>query len=426
MINKKRLSLVGVGVLSVLALAACGGDKTPEVSWWTSEYDYGTTEISYSCPTDDNEMMETIVANFKKSDAKYANVTVKLGVNSGEGDIWDELQKDADVAPDVMLMADNNIRDAVGAETLSYVPTDIAKGLVASDGQSNVDAASINGVVYGYPYRADNTYLMFGDDTVIGEKTTIEDILAACKTAGKKFYYDFANSWYGASYLWAAGGKTYVDENSKMASDFTKDEVVNMAQYFCDLYKQYAGTFICSSDNAAIEQGFTEGTIAAAVLWNDTANLPTAKVYTLPTINGKQMKGFMGTKDIVVKDVTKMGNDYKKLSLAHAFAKFASNKESQTLRVTEKQYGPSNIEAQGSEAVKALPWFVGIAAAQAKDAFVSQAAGSTGDFWTPVETFGKVLRDGNGAWGDYGTGKAGAKAALQALVDSTGWVDLNA
>ena len=101
--------------------------------------------------------------------------------------------------------------------------------------------------------------------------------------------------------------------------------------------------------------------------------------------NQIQMASFAGYKMLGV-------NAYsKQAEWAHKLAEWITNEENQTLRFMKRGQGPSNINASSSSEVLKSP---AIQAVLKQSEFASlQRVGST--YWTPVQTFGETLADGN-------------------------------
>jgi maltose-binding protein MalE len=418
MINKAKLAgLAGACVLAlgaVAALTSCN-KKAADLNIW--------------CPSGDNEVMNTIIANFKAANETYKDKKIAIQANYGEGDTQGALTADLEAGADVICMADDNIRAAVDAECLQPLTDAEVTAAKASDGEAAVNAGGIDGKYYGFPYRGDNAPLMMYDKTIIDDtaKLTLEGVLAACKAKGAKFYWDLANGWYGAEYLWAAGCQQYVakDSNNKQIvySNFHSDEGAAAADAMMALFQTYKDTLVISSTAGTIESGFGDKSIGGCMLWNDytnchgkNANVSVAKLPTI-AIGGvaKQLKCFVGYKHVVVKAGIA---DTERLALAKAFAAFETNEASQKLRLTQLGYGPSNLKLLAGSEAAALPWASAITEMSKANAVVAQATSVTSAFWDPVKVFNQIIQNSKaGAWGTYDN----AKMALKAMVNSTGW-----
>lgn len=453
MINNKKAGVFALSVMAVMALASCGGTTPATSSKAATSSAAGTSTAASSaaaasssketlsqtsvsadtlavwCPSTDNDVMTTLIANFKTANTAYASAKIVVTANVGEGDAAKWLTADKDACADVICAADDNIRAAVKAKALVSLDDDKA-AFVTSDGQAAVDAACINGKMYGYPYRGDNMPLFIYDSSVITDPSKIETVLAAAKTAGKKVYFDVENGWYNPGFLWANGCTQSINADEAIATTFATDAGAAAAEALSELFKTYDGTFVNGSDNAVLEAGFKDGSIVGCFLWNDLANIQrgntNAAVAKWPTVKigtaDKQIGAFLGTKDIVVRNSTALSGD--KLTLAKAFAKYLAGADAQKARLT-LGYGPSNLTVSASAEAQALPWVKGIAAQVAAGGAYSQAAATTGKYWDPMKNWGTNLYTNykkTANWGDYGTGLVGAKAALVALTANEGWV----
>jgi arabinogalactan oligomer/maltooligosaccharide transport system substrate-binding protein len=456
MINNKKALAMGLGALASLALCACGSTGTASSSAATSKAnsstatssaatsstaassattsqggDTGDADLSIWCPSTDNDITTQIITDFKAANTGYASKSIKVIANYGEGDVYGAMSKDITASADVVCMADDNIRSAVDGELLVSLTDAEKAALVTTEGEANVNSASIDGVCYGYPYRADNSYMLFYDSSIVSDTQaqTLEGIIAACKASSAKFSFPISNSWYGASPLWAAGGTETVNEDTILVSNFGTEAVAKGGQAWADLYASNVDTWTSTDSKDTILAGFTAGAttkFGAAVLWNAYNDFHAAnenvKVTKLPTmvIDGaaKQMKAFVGTKEVVLANKTDMTGD--KLALAKAFASYYTNKASQKARIS-LGYGPSNLELGASDDVASLPFVKAIGQQAAIGATVSQAGQTTSKYWTPVETWGKLIINNAPNWGDYGDGIDGCLDSLKALVKSDGW-----
>ena len=60
--------------------------------------------------------------------------------------------------------------------------------IIAANSAGAINAATYDGVLYGYPMTADNGYFLYYDKSVLTEEDvqTLDGILAAAEKAGKK------------------------------------------------------------------------------------------------------------------------------------------------------------------------------------------------------------------------------------------------
>lgn len=425
MISKNKIfALCAVGLLGA-ALSGCSNAAPADLTIW--------------CPSTDGDVMEEIVKNFKAAYPEYAEKTFSVVASHAEGDVQAEVKKDKTIAGDVFCIVDDNIRSAVDAETLLAIDDSEKAGIVASDTQDAVDSCSIDGKLYGYPYRADNAPLLIYNKKIVSDvaAATLDGILAACAEKNAKLYWDIANGWYVPSPFWGNGvtQKLTKDTDGVLKIDTTlySDAGVAAAEALMATYINNKSAFEISSAANTIEAAFESETAGAAIFWNDTANIQpkivskggTIGIAHLPsiTINNQQvkMKSFLGYKAIAINNYVKTrGEETEKL--AKLFAKFAANKDSQELRV-KLGYGPSNVTVSNTADAKALPWVKAIADQMDPNVgggTVPQASNVTSNFWDPMATVGTAIKNATklGDWGSYGT----AKKILKNIVNSSGWI----
>jgi arabinogalactan oligomer/maltooligosaccharide transport system substrate-binding protein len=411
--NKIKL----LGVAGLLAIAASGltscGATAVDLSIW--------------CNSGDKDLVGRMIKTFKSENSDYASKNIKVIATMAENETGASLTTDLGKAADVMLMADDNIRVGVDAKCIEPLTDAEIKAFTLSDGADAMKSGLVDGTYYGRPYRCDNSFLLTYNSTLISatEATTLEGILAACKTKGVKLYYPISNSWYTPSFMWAAGGKqNLVTKNGKTLINcnfYANSDVATGSQAISDLYAQYKDVWVDSDKTAPIEKGFADGTIGACILWNDLTNIKakcsTAVVTTLPsyTFGGTAhpLMAFRGYKDVIVK----YGLADEKLTLARSFADYLAGKACQQLFLSEQGYGVSNLELKATAEYTKVEWVKYISAEEVAGRLVDQAANVTGSFWSPIEAFGKLIIASAPAWGTY----TDAHQALKAITVSTGW-----
>lgn len=416
---KKKAGILALGALVLGGLASCGSQSADLVIW---------------CPSNDQVLMQQIIEDFKTANPAYADKTIAIRGNYAEGETSAPLMADKTAAADVICMVDDNIRASVDANTLLDI-SDEKDAIVKSDGQGAVDACSIDGKLYGYPYRSDNAFMLIYNSEIVSDEQakSVEGILAACKTASDqkgvdvKFHYNISEGWYGVSYFQAfgLGQDVAYDEDgvASITSDYYSSQGVQIADRAMELAQQYPTTWEMSIETATVESGFENGTVGAAIIWNDYNNIlakcPTAKVTTLPTLTvdsvTEQLVSFIGYKAMVVNNyVADPSRPEGTEELARAFARFATSKDAQEERIS-LGYGPSNLELTATITEDELPFVACVNEQAAAGKTVSQALTTTADFWTPLQEFGGYIKARS--WGTLKT----SRAALSALINKTGW-----
>lgn len=427
---KKTLALV-LAFAMLLALTACSGGGNPGGNTGTPDTggsggsggSSGPIALTLWGGEEDQSILADRVEAFK---AAYPDQTfdIKIGVES-ESTAKDTILTDIEAAADVFAFADDQLADLVDAGALlnldsmdeavkTYAGKSIAD-IKAANVPVSVEAATYNGTMYAFPATADNGYFLYYDSTRISPEQAAKwsTILEAAQAAGSKVGMTLASGWYLASFFYGAGfttgrnpdGTTTMDWNGTSPSGVTGVQVVQalldiaahpafMAVTDNDSSNQIAAGNVCAIvsgtwDSAACSKAFGEGFAATK----------------LPTYNagGKEVQtgSVAGCKLMGV-------NAYAKNSgWAVLLAEFLTNEESQTIRFEQREAGPSNINAQASDAVSAN---VAQAALGEQSSFaVIQKTG--GKYWDPSKSFGEQIAQGTIAKDD-----ASVQAALDDLV----------
>ncbi len=436
---KKILALVLAAVMT-LALAACGGGNTPSndsstpsqsgnndadapASGSDSSGSGETISLALWGGEEDQDLLAGRVEAFK---AAYPDQTfdIRVGVES-ESTAKDTILTDIETAADVFAFADDQLADLVDAGALlsidsmdqpiqAYAGKSVAD-IKAANVPVSVEAATYNGTMYAFPATADNGYFLYYDSTRItpDQAKSWDTLLDAAQAAGSKVGMTLASGWYLASFFYGAGfttgrnedGTTTMDWNGTSPSGVTGVQVVQAMQKIAshpaflpvtdgDSSNQIAAGNVCAIvsgtwDSISCSEAFGDGYAATK----------------LPTY----MAGDKEVQSGSVAGCKLMGvNAYSKNSgWAVLLAEFLTNEESQIARFEQREAGPSNINAQSSDAVKAN---VAQAALGAQSGFsVIQKVG--GKYWDPSKSFGEQI-----AQGTIATDDASVQTALDDLV----------
>lgn len=373
---------------------------------------------------EDQAMLKGMIDSFVANYADVANITVELGVES-ESTAKDTVLTDMEAAADVYAFASDQLADLVKAGALQSID-DMDAALQNFAGKSvadvksanapgSVDAAMQNDTLYAFPMTADNGYFLYYDSSVItdADAASWDTLLAAAEAAGKKVGMTFASGWYNASFFYGAGFTTGLNEDGSTAIDFNGSadysgvEVVQaminiagnpafMAIADGDISNQIAGGSL-----AAVVSGTWDAAAAQAAFGDGYAatKLPTY------TIGDKQVQqgSVAGFKLVGV-------NAYSQnAGWAALLADWITNEENQVIRFSEREIGPSNINAAASSEVAAN---IAISALSEQSAYgVVQVVG--GNYWDPTATFGEMIAQGELSADDAD----GIQKALDTMVE---------
>ena len=325
----------------------------------------------------------------------------------GEADAQARYLEDPAAAADVFSYPDDQIITLVKADAL-YEVTRNRDQIIAENSAGAINAATYDGVLYGYPMTADNGYFLYYDKSVLTEEDvqTLDGILAAAEKAGKKFNMDVANGWYLASFFLGNGCQLTLDADGKQICDFNNEKGLAAAEAIkalCDHPAFLAGgqDLLQGSIGDTICAGICGTWISSAVKEKLGDNYAACKLPTF-TCGGEQvqMGSFLGCKILGVN--TQTAHPVEAMELAE----YLTNEQSQLRRFEALGYGPSNVNVAASEAVASEPALAALAAQSAYA--ISQHV--LGGYWTPAGAFGAELVAHNGS---------DLQAMLDQLVEQT-------
>ena len=367
---KKILAVLLAGMMAVTAFAGCGGGSTASSGGGESGggdstpievkddlvdesvfADEDNIELKVWAPDKAVKLVQQQVEDFKKAypNKKFTKIEV---VPQGEDAAATQLLNDASVAADVFGFASDQLNNLVDAKVIRDVA--FPEYVTEINTEETVKAATIKDKFYAYPETADNGYYLVYDKSIVSDEQakTLEGVLQACKTAGKKFIMECGNGYYGCVFAFTGGVKIDGFEEDGTTQKFTQyDEATAVAtlQAFSKLMHDYKGTFT-SLEVAQVSSGFGNKTVGAGIdgSWDTVDNqkklgdnfgaakLPTIKV------NGKdtQMVSMFGYKYIGVNAASKFP------ASAQILALYLSGEKCQRERAEQLGWGPSNKNVQ--------------------------------------------------------------------------------
>ena len=366
---KKRItSILALLVACMTLLTACTGNPTQtpsgngdlagtyDITVWVSEVD-GVKELTEQQIKDFCAANPGIVINATVEGISEANSATQMLTSVEDG-------------ADLYCFAQDQLARLVTANALNKLGQGAADTVKANNDSVSVGAASVGGVLYCYPLTSDNGYYMYYDKSVIKESSldSLEAIVADCEAAGRNFSYELANNaWYNAGFFFATG----------CISDWTTDSEGNFTSVN-DTFNSDAGLialkgmqivlkskahvessnvsdFAAAVPSAVVISGPWASKDAQAALGENYAatDLPSFKV------DGKEyhIGSFSGNKLLGVKPQT----DAKKGAVLNQLALYLTSEKCQLDRFNQFGWGPSNVAAQGNDAVKNDPALVALA-----------------------------------------------------------------
>ena len=373
---KKILSLVLAlaMVLSLCSFASAEGFDG-EIKIWVAE---ATVEFT-----------KAQVENFKAANPEYANMTVVVQP-VGEGDAASNMLTDVEAGADLYVFAQDQLARLVAAGALEVVYEENVPVIEANNDAGSVSAVKLGDTFYAYPMTSDNGYFLYYDKSVVTDPTNMEAVLADCEAAGKNVYFEINSGWYQTAFFFGAGCTlTYGTDDAgnivSMDCDYASENGVKALKSMIKLAQSPAFVNGSSASNATNLGAIVDGTWdAVAVQGILGENYAAVK---LPTIDGYQLGGFGGFKMLGIKPQT----DDAKLAACDALALYLSSGEVQTARFEAVGWGPSNLEAQQSDAVKAD---VALSALASQLAYCIGQGQYPGEYWSLATALGDdILAD---------------------------------
>lgn len=380
---KKFLALVLCMIMAVSMVGAASAEGfSGEIKIWVAE---ATVEFT-----------KAQVEAFKAANPDYANMTVVIEP-VGEGDAASNMLTDVEAGADIFGFAQDQLARLVAAGALIDVAPENAEIVAATNDAGSVSAVKMGDVMYAYPMTSDNGYFMYYDKSVVTDPTNLEAVLADCEKAGKSFYMEINSGWYQTAFFFGAGCTlTYSTDDAgnivAMDCDYASENGVKALKSMIKLAQSPAHVNGSSASNATNLGAIVDGTWDAAVVKEALGeNYAAVK---LPTVDGYQLGGFGGFKMLGVKPQT----DEAKLAACDALALYLTSGEVQTARFDAVGWGPSNLEAQQSEGVKAD---VALSALASQLQYCIGQGQYPGEYWTLATALGDdILADKYDAYTD--------------------------
>ena len=373
---KKILSLVlALAMMLSLCSFASAEGFDGEIKVWVAE---ATVEFT-----------KAQVEAFKAANPEYANMTVTIQP-VGEGDAASNMLTDVEAGADLYVFAQDQLARLVAAGALVDVLPENAEIVAAQNDAGSVAAVKLGETMYAYPMTSDTGYFLYYDKSVVTDPSNMEAILADCEAAGKNVYFEINSGWYQTAFFFGAGCTLTYGTNDEgaiisMDCDYASENGLKALKSMIKLAQSPIHVNGSSASNATNLGAIVDGTWdAVAVQGILGENYAAVK---LPTIDGYQLGGFGGFKMLGVKPQT----DDAKLAACDALALFLSSGEVQTARFEAVGWGPSNLEAQQSEAVKAD---IALSALAAQLANTMPQGQYPGEYWTLATALGDdILAD---------------------------------
>ena len=366
------LLLAAMLVMGCAAFASAEESFSGEIKIWVAE---ATVEFT-----------QAAVEDFKAANPQYADMTV-LVEPVGEGDAASKMITDVEGGADIFGFAQDQLARLVAAGALLDVEPMNAIQVELENDAGAVGAVKMGDTMYAYPMTSDNGYFLYYDKSVVTDPSTMEAVLADCEAAGKSFYMEINSGWYQTAFFFGAGCTLTYDSNDEGAliacnTNYASEDGLKALKAMIKVAQSPAfvnGSSVSNATNAAAVVSGTWDSEAAQAMFGD--NYAACK---LPTIDGWQLGGFGGFKMLGVKPQT----EDDKLAACDALAAYLTSAEVQLARYEALGWGPSNLEAQQSDAVKAD---IALSALAEQLAFTIPQGQYPGDYWSLATGLGDKI-----------------------------------
>ena len=351
----KILSIVLAVMMLVTCLVACT-PKTPDPQPNPNADLKGTYEITMWV-SEKEGVADLFQQQIDAFEAANPGIIINATINGvSEADAGSQVVNDVASAPDIYCFAQDQLARLVQAGALAPLGLKAAETIKTNNDAGSVAGATVAGTLYAYPMTSDNGYFMYYDTSIINETDadSLEAIIAACEKAGKKVRFALENAWYTASFFFATGCQSNWTMDAEGNFNAVDDNYNSANGLIAMKGMQMLAQSPAYDSNADI---FTDAGVVVTGIWNAQAaadhfgaNLGATDLPSF-TVDGKSyhLGSFTGYKLMGVKPQ----NDTKKAAVLSQLAQYLTNEECQLARYNSFEWGPSNKNAQASEAVQA-------------------------------------------------------------------------
>ncbi len=408
----KKIVALLLALCMVFAIAACGGGTKPNPVTPDQPTPDQPTPDQPDQPNPDQPDQPEVTFEYdivvwaaekavdltKKQIENFNNTNaygIKFNANVypvSEADAATQMLTDVQAGADIYCFAQDQFARLVQGGALAKLDSESAAVVRAANDPGVVAAATSGEELYAYPLTADNGYFMYYDKTVVPEADvdSLEAIIADCEAAGKFFSMEVNTSaWYIASWFFGTGCVSEWETDSE-GNFISVNDTFNSANGLIavkGMKKLVSSPMFLSK---ASGDGFANG---CAVVVTGTWDFETVKgilgdnmgVADLPSfeVDGRQyhMGSFSGCKLMGVKPQ----EDATKAMALALLAEYLTAEECQMERFNELSWGPSNSNAQKSDAVQANP---GLAALLAQSPYSVPQGQIHGSWWDIAKVIG--------------------------------------
>ena len=396
----RRNFLAAMGTMAAAGvLTACGGSSSGTASSAAASStaasaaeSWGDVKLTMWGAEEDQTMLREMADAFIEQNADKGNVTIEIGVQS-ESSAKDTVLADPESAADVFAFADDQLNELVNAGALQEVllnPDDVkSRNLPGS-----VGAATMNDKLYAYPMTADNGYFLYYDASVLSAEDvqSMDTMLEKAAAAGKKFMMSVNDAWYIYSFYAGAGlVATLADDGINTVCNWNEAPGADVTQAILDIA---VNPGFKSGADADIVSAIKDGSCCAAIsgTWNASTAEEAWGEATPPPSCRLHPERRAGPDGLLLRLQAGSVNPHSaNVGVAMMLADFITNEDNQIKRFNDRKLGPSNINANSTEAVQSAP---AIAALAEQSSYATlQRVGA--NYWSSAASLGEILASGD-------------------------------
>lgn len=393
--KKKVLSVFLAGVMAVSMLAGCGSDKkeTKSADGTAKTAGYAKdAKLKVWGSQEDQDMLKGIIEDFKADNPEAADWSIETAVVSA-ADAKNEVLKDPTVAADIFEFASDQIAELQSAGALYRITKNKDK-IIADNVENSVDAATIDGEMYGYP-NTSNSFFMYYDKSKYTEEEvkSLDTMLAKDLGAGvTNFSMDLDNGWYSSAFFFGAGCTLFGEDGTDPKQcDFNNEKGVLVGDYLLDLC---TNPKVKNQDDALLLASFKEGKLGASLTgtWNAAAlkeflgdNFGVATVPTITLEDGTEVS----PSTIVNFNLYGINAQTKYPAEAMLLAEYLTSEKCQKTRFEVRNSAPTNKKLAADTELLSTSPAVEVLSKQVETSTVQPSIPQIANFWSPMEAFGQ-------------------------------------
>lgn len=376
-------------------LAGCGSDKkeTKSADGTAKTAGYAKdAKLKIWGSQEDQDMLKGIIEDFKADNPEAADWNIETAVVSA-ADAKNEVLKDPTVAADIFEFASDQIAELQSAGALYRITKNKDK-IIADNVENSVDAATIDGEMYGYP-NTSNSFFMYYDKSKYTEEEvkSLDTMLAKDLGAGvTNFSMDLDNGWYSSAFFFGAGCTLFGEDGTDPKQcDFNNEKGVLVGDYLLDLC---TNPKVKNQDDALLLASFKEGKLGASLTgtWNAAAleeslgdNFGVATVPNITLEDGTEVS----PSTIVNFNLYGINAQTKYPAEAMLLAEYLTSEKCQKTRFEVRNSAPTNKKLAADTELLSTSPAVEVLSKQVETSTVQPSIPQIANFWSPMEAFGQ-------------------------------------